>query len=105
MRMAGPLSEPPPSAADANVGTLSVFGDGEFASNRFFPALSNGDLFLNVVNELAGDVPLVPVRAKPLEYRVLVLTNQQLTLAQLLGWLALPVLALFLAAVVWVRTR
>ncbi len=105
MRMAGPLSEPLPSAADANVGTLSVFGDGEFASNRFFPALSNGDLFLNVVNELAGDVPLVPVRAKPLEYRVLVLTNQQLTLVQLLGWLALPALALIVAAVVWVRTR
>ena len=105
MRMVGPLTEPPPSVADANVGTLSVFGDGEFASNRFFPALSNGDLFLNVVNEIAGDVPLVPVRAKPLEFRALVLTDQQFTLARLLGWLGLPVIALGLAVTAWVRTR
>ena len=87
------------------MGTLGVFGDGEFASNRFFPALSNGDLFLNVVNELAGDVPLVQVRAKPLEFRALVLTDQQLTLVRLLGWLVLPVITLVLAAVAWVRTR
>lgn len=105
VRSVGPLTEPPPDAADANVGTLSVFGDGEFASNRFFPALSNGDLFLNMVNELAGDVPLAPVRAKPLEFRGLVLTEQQLTLTQLLGWAALPALALMLAAFVWRRTR
>ncbi|MCY4582138.1 MAG: GldG family protein [Chloroflexi bacterium] len=105
MRMVGPLTEPPPDAADANVGTLGVFGDGEFASNRFFPALSNGDLFLNVVNELAGDVPLVQVRAKPLEFRALVLTGEQLTLVRLLGWLVLPVLTLVLAAVAWGRTR
>ena len=105
MRMVGPLTEPAPDATSAEVGTLSVFGDGEFASNRFFPALSNGDLFLNVVNELAGDVPLVPVRAKPLEFRELVLTDQQLTLVRLLGWLALPVLALSLAAIARFRTR
>lgn len=105
VRMVGPLTEPAPEAADAEVGSLSVFGDGEFASNRFFPALSNGDLFLNVVNELAGDVPLVPVRAKPLEFRDLVLTDQQLTLVRLLGWLALPALALILAAVARFRTR
>ena len=105
VRMVGPLAEPPPDAGVANVGTLGVFGDGEFASNRFFPALSNGDLFLNVVNELAGDVPLVQVRAKPLEFRALVLTDQQLTLVRLLGWLVLPVITLVLAAVAWVRTR
>ncbi len=105
VRMVGPLTEPLPDAASAKVGTLSVLGDGEFASNRFFPALSNGDLFLNVVNELAGDVPLVPVRAKPLEFRELVLTDQQLTLVRLLGWLALPVLALTLAAIARFRTR
>lgn len=105
VRMVGPLAEPPPDAGVANVGTLGVFGDGEFASNRFFPALSNGDLFLNVVNELAGDVPLVQVRAKPLEFRALVLTDQQLTLVRLLGWLVLPVITLVLAAIAWVRTR
>ncbi len=105
VRMVGPLAEPPPDAGNANVGTLGVFGDGEFASNRFFPALSNGDLFLNVVNELAGDVPLVQVRAKPLEFRALVLTDQQLTLVRLLGWLVLPVITLVLAAIAWVRTR
>lgn len=105
VRMVGPLTEPAPDAEDAHVGSLSVFGDGEFASNRFFPALSNGDLFLNVVNELAGDVPLVPVRAKPLEFRELVLTDRQLTLVRLLGWLALPVLALILAGVARFRTR
>ena len=105
MRTVGPLTEPAPSAEEAHVGTLSVFGDGEFASNRFFPALSNGDFFLNVVNELAGDVPLVHIRAKPLEFRALVLTDQQFNLVRLLGWLALPVLALSLAVVARIRTR
>ena len=82
-----------------------IIGDSDFAKNFFFGNDDNGDLFLNMVNELAGDVPLAPVRAKPLEFRGLVLTEQQLTLTQLLGWAALPALALMLAAFVWRRTR
>jgi ABC-type uncharacterized transport system involved in gliding motility auxiliary subunit len=105
MRSVGPVDEPAPDANAAQLATLAVFGDGDFTSNRFFPALSNGDLFLNVVNELAGDVPLVPVRAKPSEFRGLVITDQQFTLVRLLGWFALPLVLGAGAAVVWLRRR
>ncbi|MDA0797757.1 MAG: GldG family protein [Chloroflexi bacterium] len=105
MRSVGPLDMPAPDATTAQLATLAVFGDGDFASNRFFPALSNGDLFLNVVNELTGDVPLVPVRAKPLEFRGLVITDQQFTLVRLLGWFALPLVLGAGAVIVWLRRR
>ena len=105
MRSVGPVDKPVPDTTTAQLATLAVLGDGDFASNRFFPALSNGDLFLNVVNELAGDVPLVPVRTKPLEFRGLVITDQQFTLVRLLGWFALPLILGAGAVVVWLRRR
>jgi len=105
MRSVGPVDKPPPGADEARLGTLMVLGDGDFASNRFFPALSNGDLFLNVVNDLAGDVPLASVRSKPLEFRELVITDQQFTLVRFLGWFALPLLLSAGAAGVWLRRR
>jgi hypothetical protein len=105
MRSVGPVDKPAPDNTTAQLATLGVFGDGDFASNRFFPALSNGDLFLNVVNELAGDVPLVPVRAKPLEFRGLVITDQQFTLVRFLGWFALPLILGAGAVAVWLRRR
>ena len=102
MRSLAPVDETPPEGT-TQFGTLAVFGDGQFVSNRFFPALSNGDLFLNTVNDLAGDVPLVPVRAKPLEFRALVLTDAQFNVVRVLGLAALPALMILAAVVARLR--
>jgi ABC-type uncharacterized transport system involved in gliding motility auxiliary subunit len=105
LRSVGPVDSVPSDGADAELGSLAVFGDGQFVSNRYFTALSNGDLFLNTVNELAGDVPLVPVRSKPLEFRAVVMTESQFTLVRAIGWGALPTLMAIGAVVAWLRRR
>jgi ABC-type uncharacterized transport system involved in gliding motility auxiliary subunit len=104
VRSVAPIDESPGEDPEG-FGTLVVFGDGQFVSNRFYPALSNADLFLNTVNELAGDVPLVPVRAKPLEFRGIVVTEDRFTLVRLLGWGLLPSLLAVASIVAWVRRR
>jgi ABC-type uncharacterized transport system involved in gliding motility auxiliary subunit len=52
-------SEP---SAEAGGGRVVVFGDSDFATNEYFDALRNRDLFLNAVNWLAGEVAGITVR-------------------------------------------
>ena len=57
---AGPYGvEPTPGAPRTKI---VVIGDSDFASNRFFSSFSNGDVLLNSVNWLTGDVDLISVR-------------------------------------------
>jgi hypothetical protein len=54
------VSEPAPKAAEAGTMTrILVFGDSEFASNRFLDYLGNKDLFVNAVNWLAREDALI----------------------------------------------
>jgi hypothetical protein len=54
------VSEPAPKAAEPGTQTrMLVFGDSEFATNRFLDYLGNKDLFVNAINWLAREDALI----------------------------------------------
>lgn len=82
---------------------LAIVGDGDFATNSFFGALGNGQLFLNLVSDLAG--PEGAVDITPREYRLarLELDNRAVRLTFLLTTVAAPTVLLVIGA--WVAWR
>jgi len=94
-----------PDDREALRARLVVAGDGDFATNSFFPVLGNGQLFLNLVNLLAGyrDVVAIPPRG----YRAarLELTNRELRFTFLVSTLVLPGLLALAGLAVWWRGR
>ena len=82
-----------------------VVGDGDFASNSFFPYMSNSELALSMVRWLAREDRAPKVRAGvPLPPLVL-LTGQQMRSVFLLVELALPLTVVAFGVVVWWRRR
>jgi ABC-type uncharacterized transport system involved in gliding motility auxiliary subunit len=84
---------------------LVVFGDSDFASNRFFYVSSNADLFLNSINWLAGDINLISVRPKPFAFRQLVVNPRELTFIRYSSWLMLPLAIAIIGGLIWWRRR
>ena len=82
-----------------------IVGDGDFASNSFFPYMSNSELALSMVRWLAREDRAPKVRAGvPLPPLVL-LTGQQMRTVFLLVELALPLAVIAFGVVVWWRRR
>ena len=101
-----PLGETPSSNPDEqHEATLVVFGDSDFASNRHFTQVSNGDLLLNTVNLLAGDVNLISIRPKLSAIRFFVLTAREFEFVRASSLLLLPLVMALTAGVVWWRSR
>lgn len=95
-------------AAGAVSGTearLVVFGDSDFASNRNFPDMGNGNLFLNAIAWLAQDEDLIAVRAKDPDRRHVSLTKAQLGVLNLVALGVVPGLVAVLGIVVTLRRR
>lgn len=84
---------------------LIVAGDGDFATNSFFAALGNGQLFLNAVSHLAEHDNLVDIAPRDYVLGELRLSNAQLRLTFLVTTLAGPLALLMLGAWVWWRRR
>jgi ABC-type uncharacterized transport system involved in gliding motility auxiliary subunit len=84
---------------------IVVFGDSDFASNRFFSSFANGDIFLNSINWLAGDVDLISVRPKLREPRFFVVTQGQWNFIRWSSLLILPLLVSFAGAFIWWQRR
>lgn len=85
---------------------MVLFGDSDFAKNKFFFSSSdNGDLFLNSVNWLADDFELISIRPKLFPYRELVVTSRGRDFIKWSSWFVPPVVMLVLGAVVWWRRR
>ena len=82
-----------------------VFGDSDFATNRYFYSSSNSDFFLNSVNWLVGDIALANIRPKPIASRELVLTRNQFDFMRYSSWFLLPVLMALMGGFVWWRRR
>jgi ABC-type uncharacterized transport system involved in gliding motility auxiliary subunit len=61
-------------------GKFIVFGDSDFASNKFKALQGNGDLFMSSVNWLAEEADLVAIRPKAREFKPLMLDQLQMTL-------------------------
>ena len=91
--------------ADANPTRIVVFGDADFATNKYFYAYSNGDFFLNALNWLAQDYNLISIRPKPVAFRELVTTKQEFDFMRYSSLFLLPASILLLGAVVWWRRQ
>ena len=84
---------------------IVVFGDSDFANNRYLRALYNSDVILNAVHWAAAREPAITMRPKTLTPDQFPLTPQQ-SLRMLYGvGLLVPELCLAAAALTWVRRR
>ena len=73
----GPVGLGVAVADTAAGGRLVVFGDADFASNRYFDAQGNGDLALNAVSWLAEDEALISIRPRDPGFNPIALTEAQ----------------------------
>ena len=85
--------------------TLVVFGDSDFAANRYAPYSTNLDFFLNTVNYVAEDYDLISIRPKPFAFRELVVTSQEFDFIRFSSWFLLPAAIGLASIAVWWRRR
>ena len=64
-------------AVEGEEGRLVVFGDSDFATNKFFDYQGNGDLVLNSVSWLAEDEGLISIRPRKAGHNPIALTDSQ----------------------------
>jgi len=92
-------------AAAANESRLVVIGDSDFANNRNFPDLGNGNFFMNCVAWLAQDEDLIAVRPKDPDLRRVTLTKGQLGVLNLIVLGVVPAAMAIAGVIVTVRRR
>jgi ABC-type uncharacterized transport system involved in gliding motility auxiliary subunit len=107
MEASGTITESPSAefALNRPLTRLVVFGDTDFASNRHFTDLGNGDLFLNAVNWVLEDQSLISIRAKTEVFRPLVLTANEFNVIRYVAWFLLPAAMAACAVFFWWRRR
>jgi ABC-type uncharacterized transport system involved in gliding motility auxiliary subunit len=94
-----------PGASDARPFRLVVVGDGDFASNSFFPYMSNSDFALAALAWLVRE-ERAPTMKPPIEVLpTVVLTNRQVREIFVFTVILLPGLAVLLGGVVWWQRR
>jgi ABC-type uncharacterized transport system involved in gliding motility auxiliary subunit len=86
-------------------GKLVVFGDADFASNKFVSLAGNGELLTNTINYLAGrkDLITIPEKERPTDH--LMLTRNQGLLLFWIPVVVIPLLVLVLGVVAWRKRR
>ena len=89
----------------APLATVALFGDTDFASNRYIEELDNRDLFLNTVNWMTGDESLISIRPREEVFRPLVLTASEYDFIRYLSWFLLPAALAAIAVFTWWRRR
>jgi hypothetical protein len=82
-----------------------IFGDSDFAENRFFFSSDNADLLLNSVNWLADDYELISIRPKIFPFRELIVNTRERDFLKWSSWFFPPVLMIVLGTLVWWRRR
>ena len=82
-----------------------VVGDGDFASNSFFPYMSNSDLVLSMVRWLAREERAPKVGAGVPMTPLILLTGQQMQRIFLVLEVLLPLGVIAVGAMVWWRRR
>lgn len=85
--------------------TIAIFGDSDFAANRYSPYSTNLDFFLNAVNYVAEDYNLISIRPKPFAFRELVVTSQEFDFIRFSSWFLLPAAVGLASIAVWWRRR
>jgi ABC-type uncharacterized transport system involved in gliding motility auxiliary subunit len=86
-------------------GKLVVFGDADFASNKFVSLAGNSELLTNTINYLAGrkDLITIPEKARPTDH--LMLTRNQGLLLFWIPVVVIPLLVIVLGVVAWRKRR
>ncbi len=62
---------------DAKKAYVVVYGDSDFASNSYFDALGNGDLFMNTVNFLAEEGTLINIKVREAKTKPMLMSQGQ----------------------------
>ena len=84
--------------------SLVIIGDSDFVTNKHFDNASNGDLFLNSINYLTGDVSLINIRPKQVARREILATPNEFDVIRYTSWFVLPsLMALAGIGIWWVR--
>lgn len=84
---------------------MVIFGDSDFARNRFYASVNNADFILNSVNWLAEDYDLISIHAKLVPVRELVVNKRERDFIQWTSWFVPPIVMLLLGTIVWWRRR
>ena len=97
--------KPAAPAAPKGDGRLAVFGDSDFASNRYYNMSANGNLFLNTVNWLTEESDLISIQPKTQNPRTIQLGPSQGRLLFFVAVLLIPLAVLILGVSIWIRRR
>lgn len=86
-------------------GKLVVFGDADFASNKYFHTSGNADFIMNTINYLAGRKDLITIQKKHRDVEALMLNREQGLLVFWIPVVVIPLCVLVVGTVVYVRRR
>jgi hypothetical protein len=84
---------------------LVLVGNSSFATNAYFPYVSNGDLVVGMVRWLAGDEAVPAVKPQSFSPDQIVLTQRQMRNIFVMLELVLPLSVLLFGGVIWWRRR
>jgi len=86
-------------------GKLAVFGDADFASNKFVSLAGNSELMINTMNYLVGrkDLITIPEKERPADH--LMLTRNQGLMLFWIPVVVIPLLVIVLGMGVWRKRR
>jgi ABC-type uncharacterized transport system involved in gliding motility auxiliary subunit len=92
-------------AVSSSEARLVVVGDSDFANNRNFADMGNGNFFLNCIAWLAQDEDLIAVRPRDPDLRRVSFTKAQLSVLDIVAFGVLPGLVALLGATIVLRRR
>ena len=99
-----PLNLPPEKGEDT-LAKLVVFGDSDFARNKFFFSSDNSNLILNSVNWLADDHDLIAIREPFFASRPIIVNSRERDFIKWSSWFVPPLIMLIIGVAVWWRRR
>ena len=103
---ASPTPSVSPLASGSKESRLIVFGNSSFVADGLFNQYLNGDVFVNSVSWLSQqEQQPLSIRPKDLKNRRITLTNEQANVLGFIALVAVPLLGLTSASVVWWRRR
>ena len=103
--LGGRSLEVAPEQGDDTLAKLVVFGDSDFARNKFFFSSDNSNLMLNSVNWLAGDYNLISIREPFIASRPIIVNSRERDFIQWSSWFLPPLVMLVIGVAVWWRRR
>jgi len=96
---------PEPAAGERKPFRLVLVGNSSFATNAYFPYVSNGDLVVGMFRWLAGDEAMPAVKPQSFSSDQITLTQRQMRDIFIILELVLPLSVLLFGGMVWWRRR